>query len=112
MTLPHITDERFSDDVLNSPQPVLVEFTADWCPPCRMIAPVLEAISHEQQDRLTVVAMDVDAEPRAALRYQVLGMPTLALFVNGELVAQAVGAKPKSVILKWLEPHLATAGAR
>ncbi|SDO55966.1 thioredoxin [Nakamurella panacisegetis] len=112
MSLPHITDDRFDDAVLNSALPVLVEFTADWCPPCKMIAPVLGQIALENRDRLAVVAMDVDAEPRTALGYQVLGMPTLALFVNGELVAQAVGAKPKSAILRWLEPHLATVAAR
>ena len=112
MSLKHITDDSFNREVLTSPRPVLVEFTADWCPPCKMIAPVLAQIALDQADRLTVVAMDVDAEPKTALRYQVLGMPTIALFVNGEIVAQAVGAKPKSAILKWLEPHLAPVAAR
>ena len=112
MSATHITDDSFDREVLASAGPVLVEFTADWCPPCKMIAPVLAQIAGEQQDRLTVLAMDVDTEPKTALRYQVLGMPTLALFVNGEVVAQSVGAKPKSAILKGLEPHLVASAPR
>jgi thioredoxin 1 len=100
------TDTAFADDVLASPVPVLVEFTADWCPPCRMIAPVLEQLSVDEGDRMRVVALDVDANPETALACQVMGMPTLALFVNGEIVSRMLGARPRTAILRELEPHL------
>jgi thioredoxin 1 len=106
MTLRTITDATFTDDVLRAPMPVLVDFTADWCPPCVMIAPVLERIAHDEADRMTIVSLDVDSNPSTAARYQVLGMPTLALFKDGEIVARLMGAKPRTAILRELEPHL------
>ncbi len=109
-TLPTTTDATFADDVLASPTPVLVDFTAAWCGPCRMIAPVLDRIAAENAGRLRVVALDVDANPATARRYDVLGMPTLALFVRGERVTTVVGAQPQVAIMKALEPHLAAAG--
>jgi thioredoxin 1 len=109
MSLTMTTDASFADDVLASPVPVLLEFTADWCPPCRMVAPVLEQIATEEKDRLRVVAIDVDANPDTTLKYQVMGMPTLALFVNGEIVYRILGARSRSAILRDLEPHLAQA---
>ena len=108
-TLPSTTDASFGDDVLASTTPVLVDFTADWCPPCKMIAPVLDRIAAENMGRLRVVALDVDANPQTAQRYNVLGMPTLALFVRGELVTTVVGAQPQATIMKALEPYLAAA---
>jgi thioredoxin 1 len=108
-TLPSTTDATFADDVVASATPVLVDFTADWCPPCKMIAPVLDRIAAENADRLRVVALDVDANPEAARRYNVLGMPTLALFVRGELVTTVVGAQPQQTIMKALDPYLAAA---
>ena len=92
-TLPSTTDATFADDVLASATPVLVDFTADWCPPCKMIAPVLAQIAAENADRLRVVALDVDDNPQTTQRYNVLGMPTLALFVRGELVTTVVGER-------------------
>src|SRR5688572_28962389 len=109
-TLPSTTDATFQDDVLVSETPVLVDFTADWCPPCKMIAPVLDRIAAENAGRLRVVALDVDANQETARRYNVLGMPTLALFVRGELVTTVVGAQPQQTIMKSLEPYLAAAG--
>ena len=109
-TLPSTSDATFRDDVLVSETPVLVDFTADWCPPCKMIAPVLDRIAAENMGRLRVVALDVDANPETARRYNVLGMPTLALFVRGELVTTVVGAQPQQTIMKALEPYLAAAG--
>ena len=109
MTVTETTDGSFAADVLNSPVPVLVEFTAEWCPPCKMIAPVLAQIAEEQADRLKVVALDADANPETVRRYQVMGMPTLALFVGGERVVQLMGARPRRVILEALEPHLPAA---
>jgi len=106
MSLTMTTDAAFTDDVLASTVPVLVEFTADWCPPCRMVAPVLEQISADEKNRLRVLAIDVDTNPDTTLKYQVMGMPTLALFVNGEIVSRILGARSRTAILRELEPHL------
>lgn len=108
MSLTETTDAAFADDVLASPLPVLVEFTASWCPPCRMIAPVLAQIAEDEKERLRVLAIDVDAHPVTTLKYNVLGMPTLMLFVRGEPVARMMGARPRAAILRELEPHLGT----
>ncbi len=106
MSLPTTTDAAFAADVLAAETPVLVDFTADWCPPCKMIKPVLERIAAEEAGRLLVVTLDVDENPDATRRYGVLGMPTLALFIGGELVTTLVGARPQAAILKVLEPYL------
>lgn len=106
MSLPVTTDATFAADVLASPSPVLVDFTAVWCPPCAMIKPVLERIAAESAARLRVVTLDVDDNPQTARTYGVLGMPTLALFVRGELVTTIVGARPQAAILSALEPYL------
>ena len=90
--------------------PVLVDFTAAWCPPCVMIAPVLERIAGDEADRLRVVSLDVDANPVTTSTYRVMGMPTLALFVDGEIVVQFMGAKPRAAIMAQLEPHLRLTG--
>jgi len=109
MALNHTTDASFADDVLSSTVPVLVDFTATWCPPCVMIKPVLERIAADEVGRLRVVTLDVDENPVVTARYEVLGMPTLALFVGGEVVARFMGAKPRTAILDIVEPHLAKA---
>src|SRR4051812_50176706 len=106
MSLHHTTDATFADDVLASSLPVLVEFTAAWCPPCKMIAPVLDRIATEQTGRMRVVALDVDENPETTRRYGVMGMPTLALFKDGEIVTTLVGARPQAMIMQALEPHL------
>jgi thioredoxin 1 len=106
MTVAATTDATFATDVLGADRPVLVEFTADWCPPCKMIAPVLDQIARDEADRLRIVSLDVDANPETTRRYGVLGMPTLALFVGGEVVSQSVGARPRAAILREIEPHL------
>ncbi len=105
--LPSTTDATFASDVLASETPVLVDFTADWCPPCKMVAPTLERIAADEAGRLRVVALDADANPETVRTYQVMGMPTLALFVRGELVAQVVGARSQQALMKTFEPHLA-----
>jgi thioredoxin 1 len=107
MSLSATTDATFVDDVLMSATPVLVEFTADWCPPCRMIAPVLARIAEEQAGRLRVVSLDVDRNPETTRAYGVLGMPTMSLFVGGRVVAQVTGARPQGQLMKEFEPHLA-----
>lgn len=110
MSLKLTTDSSFATDVLTSQTPVLVDFTADWCPPCKMVEPVLEQIATEEAGRLNVVSIDVDANPATTLKYGVMSMPTLALFINGELVTQLIGARPRTVIMKALEPHLQPVG--
>jgi thioredoxin 1 len=90
-----VTDADFDARVLASALPVLVEFTADWCPPCRMMAPVLAELAAERAGTLDVVALDVDVNPRTQSRYGVLSMPTLMLFRDGEPVWTAVGARAK-----------------
>ncbi len=111
MSIVITTDAAFAADVLAGPIPVLVDFTADWCPPCKMIAPVLEQIATDEADRLKVVSIDVDENPVVTLQYGILSMPTLALFINGQLVSQSVGAKPRTAIMRELEPHLAQSRA-
>jgi thioredoxin 1 len=106
MSLPTTTDSTFATDVLASSTPVLVDFTADWCPPCKMVEPVLEQIAADESGRLKVVSLDVDDNPVTTLNYGVLSMPTLALFVGGEVVAQLIGARPRTVIMRELERHL------
>jgi thioredoxin 1 len=106
MSLPATTDATFAADVLAGELPVLVDFTADWCPPCKMIKPVLERIATEESGRLRVVTLDVDENPETTRTYGVMGMPTLGLFVGGRLVASLVGARPQAAILHALEPHL------
>lgn len=109
MSIDATTDAAFADDVLASPLPVLVEFTADWCPPCKMIAPSLEKIAEDERHRLRVIALDVDENPEMTRKYQVMGMPTLALFVSGEIVTQFTGARPHAAIVRALQPHLPSA---
>jgi thioredoxin 1 len=97
-----VTDATFAEEVLQADVPVLVDFTASWCPPCRMIAPVLEAVAEEQAGRLKVVQLDVDADPATAAAYGVLSMPTLMVFRAGEPVKAMVGARPKRRLLQEL----------
>ena len=101
-----VTDATFDELVLAAPLPVLLEFTATWCPPCRMIVPVLREIAAERAGRLVVAQLDVDAHPRAAAAAGVLGMPTLTLYVGGRVVAQLVGAKPRAALLRMVDEHL------
>jgi thioredoxin 1 len=109
MSLTPTNDAAFADDVLSSALPVLVEFTADWCPPCRMIMPVLQKIADDEAARLRVVSIDVDANPVTTRAYGVMSMPTLALFVAGKPVVQFVGAKPRAAIMRLIEQHLPVA---
>ncbi|MDV6010986.1 thioredoxin [Haloechinothrix sp. LS1_15] len=98
----NVTDTSFKDDVLASDKPVLVDFWATWCGPCKTIAPVLEEIASEHSDKLTIAKLDIDQNPGTARDYQVMSVPTLILFQDGEPVKQIVGAKPKAALLSEL----------
>ncbi|AUG81380.1 thioredoxin [Kitasatospora sp. MMS16-BH015] len=97
-----VTDETFAAEVLGSELPVLVDFTAAWCPPCRMIAPVLAQVAAEEADRIKVVSLDVDTNPQTQAAYGVLSMPTLMVFRAGEPVKSMVGARAKAKLLREL----------
>ncbi|MFD3731084.1 thioredoxin family protein [Streptomyces sp. NPDC058632] len=97
-----VTDADFAAEVIESPLPVLVEFTADWCPPCRQMAPVLSALAAEEGERLKVVQLNVDANPDTTNAYKVLSMPTFMVFRGGEPLRSMVGARPKRRLLEEL----------
>jgi thioredoxin 1 len=101
-----VTDDSFAEDVLASDRPVLVDFWATWCGPCKMVAPVLEEIASERADQLVVAKIDVDANPTTARDFQVISIPTMIVFQGGEAVKRIVGAKGKAALLRELEDIL------
>ena len=101
-----ITDESFEGDVLKADGPVLVDFWAEWCGPCKMIGPALEEISDEMGEQVTIAKLNIDDSPDAPAKYGVRGIPTMILFNNGEAVETKVGAAPKSQLKEWLEGAL------
>jgi thioredoxin 1 len=102
-----VTDASFEADVLKSDKTVLVDFWAEWCGPCKMIAPVLDEIAGENADKITVAKLDTDANPVTMRDYQVMGIPTLIVFQDGKPVKQMVGARSKAVLLADLADYLA-----
>ena len=102
-----VTDESFAQDVLGNERPVLVDFWATWCGPCRMVAPVLEEIANEKAGQLTIAKIDIDANPDTAGKFRVFSIPTLILFKGGEPVKRIVGAKSKAALLRELAEELA-----
>ncbi|OZM77691.1 co-chaperone YbbN [Pseudonocardia sp. MH-G8] len=106
-----VSDATFEELVLHAELPVLLDFTADWCPPCKMIKPVLRELAEELAGRLVVAELDVDANPATARDAGVLGMPTLSLYVGGRVVTQVVGARPKASLLRALDEHLSLPAA-
>ena len=101
-----VTDETFEADVLNNDKPVLVDYWAEWCGPCKMVAPVLEAIAEEHGDKLDIVKLNVDEHPVVTQKYGILNIPTLGVFKNGEVVKELVGARSKSALLRELADYL------
>jgi thioredoxin 1 len=93
-----VTDESFAAEVEHSPRPVLVEYWAQWCPPCHLVGPVLEAIAAEHEGDLDVVKLNIDENPRTAQRYGILHVPTMSLFAGGQVVQEVVGAKSRAAL--------------
>jgi thioredoxin 1 len=102
MSTVKVTDDTFQTDVLQSSKPVLVDFWAEWCGPCKQIAPALEQLSDELDGKLTIAKLDIEDSPTTPSRYGVRGIPTMMLFKDGQMASMKVGAMPKQKILEWL----------
>jgi thioredoxin 1 len=103
----NITDDNFETEVLQSSEPVLIDFWAVWCGPCRMIAPIVEEMSGEYAGKAKIAKLDVDANPNVAMKYGIRSIPTILIFKDGKVVEQIVGAVPKQKLVNALDAHLA-----
>jgi thioredoxin 1 len=106
MSTTSVTDASFENDVLNSDKPVLVDFWAEWCGPCKQIGPALEEISSEMEGKLTVAKINIDENPGVPQKYGVRGIPTMMIFSGGQVAATKVGALPKGKIAEWIESSI------
>ncbi|PZQ89004.1 MAG: thioredoxin [Leifsonia xyli] len=102
-----VTDATFADEVLKSEKPIMVDFWAEWCGPCRAVSPILDQIAEEHADKLSIVKLDVDANPETALKYGITSIPAMYVFQNGEVVKRVIGAKPKPALEADLAEFLA-----
>ncbi len=102
----HLDDAEFEESVIQSKKPVLVDFWADWCQPCHMVAPTVKALAEEYGDRILVAKLDVDANPATTAKYGIRGIPALLLFKDGQPVERIVGVRPKEEIARIIENHL------
>ncbi|MEI8056671.1 MAG: thioredoxin [Actinomycetes bacterium] len=101
-----VTDASFTDDVLMSDKPVLVDFWAEWCGPCKMVGPILEEIAAANSDKITIAKLNIDENPQIAANERIMSIPTMNVYVGGQLVKQIVGAKPKAALLADLAEFL------
>lgn len=106
MAVVAVTDATFTDQVLKSPKPVLIDYWADWCAPCRQLSPIIDELAAAHGDKVTFLKLNADENPQTATNYGILGLPTIQIFVDGELVKQLQGGKTKSVLLKAIEEYL------
>lgn len=106
MSIKPVSDGSFEADVLNASGPVLVDFWAEWCGPCKMIAPALEDLAQEMGDRVTIAKVNIDENPQTPSKYGVRGIPTLLLFKGGQVAATKIGALPKTQLKQWVESVL------
>jgi thioredoxin 1 len=97
-----VSDKSFQVDVLQSKEPVLVDFWAEWCGPCRAVAPVLEEVAGELKGKLKIVKLNVDENPETAAKYGIQSIPTLMIFKNGEMASRQIGAAPKAKLVQWI----------
>lgn len=106
MSVTPVTDQTFTEQVLQSDKPVVVDFWAEWCGPCRMVSPILEELSNEHGDKVSFVKLNVDENPQTAASYRVTSIPTLNVYSGGQVVKQIIGARPKSAILAELSDYV------
>jgi thioredoxin 1 len=107
MSTKHITDDEFDSAVLGSTQPILVDFWAEWCGPCKQIGPILDEIANDMEGKVTIAKVNIDQNPESPQKYGVRGIPTMILFKDGKAIATKVGSIPKSQLVEWLNGHVA-----